>query len=341
MPNPGDGDAIRLIGCYGDGNRNTVDLILDVNGNGRGLGTGSDAVRIGQNARNLVVTGDVECGRKHSDPGIHQDIVQALSGRNILFKDFTSGNPATGRWTCWGAGGGWYITWANGNIPTNLICLRCRLATYNQNLRIGESIRSGARNSVFSYHRSYGIFIEDAARQPVNVQQPRAALLGPSPLRVYHRVTGCAPFGASQEVSVPGSFPRGRKTDGDPRRPPRRQPAELPLGLRPAGGHRHRRGAAPGAVPLRVRGSGLQRPHPRDRRGVRRRARAARRAPSSCQATRVSRARRSSPARAGSTSSAGPERGTAWRGSRSAGGGRARRCGRAGSTGACRVIAGS
>jgi len=169
MPNPGNGDAIRLIGCYGDGNRTTVDLILDVNGNGRGLGTAFDAVRIGQNARDMVVTGDVECGRKHTDPGIHQDIVQALSGRNIVFRNFTSGNPTTGRWTCWGAGGGWYITWANGDIPTNLICNRCRLATYNQNLRIGESVRSGARNSVFGYHRSYGIFIEGAARQPVNV----------------------------------------------------------------------------------------------------------------------------------------------------------------------------
>ena len=169
MPNPGNGDAIRLIGCYGDGNRTTVDLILDVNGNRRDLGTAYDAVRIGQNARDLVVTGDVECGRRHTNPSIHQDIVQALSGRNIVFRDFTSGNPATGRWTCWGAGGGWYITWANGNIPTNLICNRCRLATYNQNLRIGESVRSGARNSVFGYHRSYGIFVERAARRPVNV----------------------------------------------------------------------------------------------------------------------------------------------------------------------------
>jgi hypothetical protein len=168
MPNPGNGDAIRLIGCYGDGNRRTVDLILDVNGNGRDRGTAFDAVRIGQDARDLVVTGDAECGRKHTDPNIHQDIVQALSGRNIVFRDFTSGNPARGRWTCWGAGGGWYVTWANGRIPTRLICQRCRLATYNQNLRIDESVRSGARNSVFGFHRSYGIFIGPDARRPIN-----------------------------------------------------------------------------------------------------------------------------------------------------------------------------
>jgi hypothetical protein len=89
MPNPGNGDAIRLIGCRGDGRKRTVDLILDVNGNGRDRGTAYDAVRIGMDARDLKVTGDVECGRKHTDPGIHQDIVQALSGRNIRFTNFT------------------------------------------------------------------------------------------------------------------------------------------------------------------------------------------------------------------------------------------------------------
>lgn len=166
--NPGDSDAIRLIGCIGDGNARTVDLILDVNGNRRNLGTAYDAVRIGQNSRGLVVTGDVECGRRHTNPSIHQDVVQALSGRNIIFRNFTSGRPFYGWWTCWGAGGGWYVTWANGGIPTNLVCDRCRLATYNQNLRIDESVRSGARNSVFGYHRSYGIFIGPEARQPVN-----------------------------------------------------------------------------------------------------------------------------------------------------------------------------
>jgi hypothetical protein len=168
MPNPGDGDAIRLIGCRGDGKRRTVDLILDVNGNGRDRGTASDAVRIGMDARDLKVTGDVECGARHTNPSIHQDIVQALSGRNIRFVNFTSGNMRTGDWTCWGAGGGWYVTWANGRIPRNQICSHCRLATYNQNLRIDRSIHSGAKHSVFGFHRSYGIFIGSGARRPVN-----------------------------------------------------------------------------------------------------------------------------------------------------------------------------
>jgi hypothetical protein len=162
-------NAVSLRGCSGDGDPATIDLILDIRGNRGAIGTSYDAVRIGQNAHDLVVTGNAECGARSSNPSIHQDIVQALSGNRIEFRDFTSGNPETGEWTCWGAGGGWYITWANAGIPTDLICLRCRLATYNQNLRIGESVRSGARDSVFGYSRSYGIFVESVAQSPVNV----------------------------------------------------------------------------------------------------------------------------------------------------------------------------
>ncbi|HXV32855.1 MAG TPA: hypothetical protein VD769_02505 [Gaiellaceae bacterium] len=166
---PNDNDnAINLRGCHGDGDPATVDLILDIRGNGGSVGTSYDAVRIGQNARDLVVTGNAECGARNSNPSIHQDIVQALSGSRIEFRDFTSGNPFSGRWTCWGAGGGWYVTWANGSIPTDLICLRCVLATFNQNLRIDESVRSGARDSVFGFSRSYGIFIGPDAVDPVN-----------------------------------------------------------------------------------------------------------------------------------------------------------------------------
>jgi hypothetical protein len=161
-------NAINLRGCFGDGDPATVDLILDIRGNGGAVGTSYDAVRIGQNARDLVVTGNAECGARSSNPSIHQDIVQALSGARIEFRDFTSGDPFTGRWTCWGAGGGWYITWANAGIPTDMICLRCILATYNQNLRIDESVRSGARDSVFGFSRSYGIFIGPDAVDPVN-----------------------------------------------------------------------------------------------------------------------------------------------------------------------------
>lgn len=167
IPNPGNGDAIRLIGCYGDGNPSTVDLILDVRGNGDSLGTASDAVKIGQSARDLVITGSVACGGRHG--GIHQDAVQVMSGRRIQFRDFRSGVPSRGEWTCWGAGGGFFVSHVNGTVPTDVVCVRCRIAAFNQGMRIQNGVRSGARNSVFGFSRSYGIFIAAAAVSPVNV----------------------------------------------------------------------------------------------------------------------------------------------------------------------------
>jgi hypothetical protein len=167
IPNPGTADAIRLIGCYGDGNPATVDLILDVRGNGGNLGTGYDAVKVGQNAHDLVITGSADCGARSGS--IHQDGVQVMSGRAIEFRDFVSGDPDGGRWTCWGTGGGFFISHVNGDVPTDVVCVRCRIAAFNQALRIGNSVRSGARDSVFGYSRSYGIYVGADASSPVNV----------------------------------------------------------------------------------------------------------------------------------------------------------------------------
>jgi len=167
IPNPGTADAIRLIGCYGDGNPATVDLILDVRGNGGTLGTGYDAVKVGQSAHDLVVTGSVACGAPRG--GIHQDGVQVMSGRRIQFRDFRSGVPSLGQWTCWGSGGGFFVSHVNGTVPADVVCVRCRIAAFNQSMRIQSAIRSGARNSVFGFSRSYGIFIAPAAVAPVNV----------------------------------------------------------------------------------------------------------------------------------------------------------------------------
>ena len=168
MPNPGNGDAIRLIGCRGDGKRRTVDLILDVNGNGRDRGTGFDAVRIGMDARDLVVTGDVECGARHTIPTSTRTSSRRSPAGTSSSGTSRPGIPggAAGRAGVPAVAG--TSRTANGGIPRNLICSRCRLATYNQNLRIDRSIHSGAKRSVFGFSRSYGIFIGPEARRPVN-----------------------------------------------------------------------------------------------------------------------------------------------------------------------------
>ena len=67
-----------------------------------------------------------------------------------------------------GAGGGWYITWANAGIPTDLICLRCILRDHNQNLADRRVDPVGRLRLGFGYSRSYGIFVESVAQSPVN-----------------------------------------------------------------------------------------------------------------------------------------------------------------------------
>jgi hypothetical protein len=167
--NPGRADAIKLFGCFGDGNPSTVDLILDVRGNRRGIGTGYDAVKIGHSAHDLVITGRANCGRRA--PGAHQDGVQVMSGRRIKFRDFRSGAPRKGWWTCWGAGGGFFVAHVQEWIPYRVVCVRCRIANYNQSMRIHDSIRSGARYSIFSYVRAApGLVIGPEAVRPVNVR---------------------------------------------------------------------------------------------------------------------------------------------------------------------------
>ncbi|HEU4449886.1 MAG TPA: hypothetical protein VFR63_07910 [Gaiellaceae bacterium] len=165
IPNPGRGDAIRLIGCRGDGDPKTVDLILDVRGNGRGVGTAYDAVKVGQSSHDLVITGRANCGRSGA---IHQDAVQVMSGERIKFVRFRSGNPREHRWTCWGAGGGFFISHVNGTRPNRVVCVRCRIAAYNQSMRVHSSVRSGARRSIFGFVRSHGIVIMREAVRPVN-----------------------------------------------------------------------------------------------------------------------------------------------------------------------------
>ena len=124
--NPGDSDAIRLIGCIGDGNARTVDLILDVNGNRRDLGTAYDAVRIGQNSRGLVVTGDVECGAQAHEPEHPPGHRPGALGPEHHLPELHLGPARLRRVDVLGRGR--RLVRRRGRtrgIPTNLICDRC------------------------------------------------------------------------------------------------------------------------------------------------------------------------------------------------------------------------
>jgi hypothetical protein len=136
----GENGAIDLYtGCAGDGNANTIDLIVDVRGNGTTYGPGVDAFKVRQAAgynAGIQVTGHIDCGPRYA-PDVHQDGVQLQGGRNITFVDFSVGNYATGRSTCQGAGGAFFYSGASGYVPTNIDVVRGSYIACNHSLFMG------------------------------------------------------------------------------------------------------------------------------------------------------------------------------------------------------------
>jgi hypothetical protein len=145
----GNGAIDLYTGCAGDGNPSTIDLIVDVRGNGRSYGPGVDAFKVRQRAgyvRGIQVTGHVDCGPRYS-AAAHQDGVQLQGGRNITFVDFSVGRYNTGRSTCQGAGGAFFYSGAQGYRPTNIRVVRGRYIACNHSLYAGGGTGSvrGAR----------------------------------------------------------------------------------------------------------------------------------------------------------------------------------------------------
>ncbi|MGH3072855.1 MAG: fibronectin type III domain-containing protein [Gaiellaceae bacterium] len=134
----GNGAVDLITGCAGDGNPNTIDLIVDVRGDGRTYGPGVDAVKVRLEAGyrgGIQITGHADCGPR--EEGAHQDGVQLQGGRDITFVDFTIGNYASGLSTCQGAGGAFFYSGANGNEPVNTSVVRGRYIGCNHSLFIG------------------------------------------------------------------------------------------------------------------------------------------------------------------------------------------------------------
>lgn len=160
-------DSIWLeSGCTGDNDPSTIDLILNVRGNGADIGTGDDAVTLKQGARDIQITGRIDCGARRN--GMHQDGVQINGGTRVTFYDLRSGDPSTRKYTCHGAGGLFYPSSTNG-YPTDVVCVRCVMVGYNQGLRVDDSLRSGARDSTFMSRLPLVVNQNGDAESPVNV----------------------------------------------------------------------------------------------------------------------------------------------------------------------------
>ena len=132
----GNGAVDLITGCAGDGNPNTIDLIVDVRGDGRTHGPGADAfktrLQAGYNA-GIQITGHADCGPRY-DPSAHQDGVQLQGGRDITFVDFSIGNYDAGLSTCQGAGGAFFYS---GGSLGNIDIIRGKYIGCNHSLFVG------------------------------------------------------------------------------------------------------------------------------------------------------------------------------------------------------------
>lgn len=119
---PGGDGAVNLdAGCAGDGNGDTIDLIIDisdVNGVTGGIGKTADSskTRLSPGPTNIQLTGVFECGDPTgTSPATHPDAWQFQGASNIDIVNGRSGNYAAGTATCQSAGGIMFYSFGTNN----------------------------------------------------------------------------------------------------------------------------------------------------------------------------------------------------------------------------------
>ncbi len=135
-------------GCRGDGT-DAIDLILDIQGDGRTLGGVNDALSVKLDARDIDITGNIDCGPRMAES--HQDGIQAQGARDIAFVDLEVGDWQDRRATCTGASGGIDISLGGiaRVVPTGYQCIRCRVIACRRGLNLGISRRVRVVDSRF------------------------------------------------------------------------------------------------------------------------------------------------------------------------------------------------
>jgi len=160
-------EAVTLSGpdCAGDGDPDTIDLVLEIQGDGGDVGPTSDAVKVKLGAHDIEIEGYADCGE--APPGVRQNGIHVMLGYRITFVGFRVGDPDAGEWTCAGASGALAIEErsADDPEPEDVVCVGCEMASANRGLYIGDSIRSGSRDSTFVSPSN--IFVEPGAEDPL------------------------------------------------------------------------------------------------------------------------------------------------------------------------------
>ena len=180
--NPGVVEIRR--GCRGDGNNNTIDLILEIEGDGRTQGGTIDAIKVRENPHDIQITGYANCGpeglgpdgRPDTSDDSHQDGAQIQGGNRIEFIDFTWGDWAARRATCQGAAGT-FVPGSVNNWPVrNMACIRCKSVSCNHGMLISRSVWNGGRGLVLAVGESRGAARHPGQRPDRPVQPQRRAL---------------------------------------------------------------------------------------------------------------------------------------------------------------------
>ena len=133
--------------CVGDGDDETIDLILAVEGDGRTIGGTVDAIKVRLTASDIQLTGHANCGpRGLGSDGVpntpddsHQDGAQIQGGNKIEFVDFEWGDWETGTATCQGAAGTFVPASVNANPVQDMACIRCKSVSCNHGMYLGVS----------------------------------------------------------------------------------------------------------------------------------------------------------------------------------------------------------
>jgi hypothetical protein len=125
----------------GDGDDETIDLVLAVEGDGRTVGGTADAIKVRLTASDIQVTGYANCGPRGtgangipedgSNDDAHQDGAQIQGGDTVEFIDFEWGDWETGTATCQGAAGTFVPGSVNGNPVQDVACIRCKSVSCN------------------------------------------------------------------------------------------------------------------------------------------------------------------------------------------------------------------
>jgi hypothetical protein len=160
-------EAVTLSGpdCAGDGDPETIDLVLEIEGDGAGIGPTFDAMKVKLGAHDIEIGGFANCGA--APVGVQQSAIHVMLGYRITFLDFRVGDLEAEKTTCQGAWGTLVIEERSKEDPEpeDVVCVRCTLVSGDRALYIGRSIRSGSRYSTFISERN--AFVDPEAEDPV------------------------------------------------------------------------------------------------------------------------------------------------------------------------------